>query len=135
MIDTTMTPMDSIRYYKSFLRTAFMAMDPRTGYVKAYVGGIDYNYFKYDMVSTGRRQIGSTMKPFLYSLAVIEGVDPCDKMLHVQQVLVDENGKEWSPKNAGTKHIGEEVTIQWGLQNSSNWVTAYLMKQLSPYML
>ena len=64
------------------------------------------------MVSTGRRQIGSTMKPFLYSLAVIEGVDPCDKMLHVQQVLVDENGKEWSPKNTGTKHIGEEVTIQ-----------------------
>ncbi len=134
-IDTTMTPIDSIRYYKSFLRTAFMAMDPRTGYVKAYVGGIDYNYFKYDMVSTGRRQIGSTMKPFLYSLAVIEGVDPCDKMRHVQQVLVDENGKEWAPKNTGAKHIGEEVTIQWGLQNSSNWVTAYLMKQLSPYML
>lgn len=134
-IDTTMTPMDSIRYYKSFLRTSFMAMDPRTGRVKAYVGGIDYNYFKYDMVTTGRRQIGSTMKPFLYSLAMIEGVDPCDKMRHVQQQLIDENGREWSPRNSGAKRVGEEVTIQWGLQNSSNWVTAYLMKQLSPYML
>jgi penicillin-binding protein 1A len=134
-IDTVMTPMDSIRYYKGFLRTGFMAMDPRTGHVKAYVGGIDYNSFKYDMVTLGRRQIGSTMKPFVYSLAMIEGISPCDKMLHVQQVLSDENGKPWVPKNAGAKMVGEEVTIQWGLQQSSNWVTAYLMKSLSPYTL
>ncbi|MDR3262565.1 MAG: transglycosylase domain-containing protein [Tannerella sp.] len=135
MIDTTMTPMDSIRYYKGFLRTGFMAMDPHTGHVKAYVGGIDYNSFKYDMVTTGRRQIGSTMKPFLYSLAMIEGISPCDKMLHVQQQLTDENGQPWAPRNAGAKMVGEEVTIQWGLQQSSNWVTAYLMKRLSPYTL
>jgi penicillin-binding protein 1A len=135
LLDTTMTPMDSIRYCKSFLRTGFMAMDSRTGHVKAYVGGIDYNYFKYDMVTTGRRQIGSTMKPFLYSLAMIEGFSPCDKMKHVAQELVDGNGIVWSPKNEGAKRVGEDVTIQWGLQQSSNWVTAYLMKHLSPATL
>ena len=135
MVDTTMTPMDSILYCKSFLRTAFMAMDVRTGHVKAYVGGIDFNCFKYDMVNTGRRQIGSTMKPYLYSLAMIEGFTPCDRMLHVQPVLYDEGGKEWIPRNPGARRVGEEVTIQWGLQYSSNWVTAYLMKQLSPYTL
>ncbi|MDR1331794.1 MAG: transglycosylase domain-containing protein [Tannerella sp.] len=135
LTDTIMTPIDSIRYCKSFLRTGFMAMDSRTGHVKAYVGGIDYNYFKYDMVTTGRRQIGSTMKPFLYSLAVIEGFSPCDKMLHVPQELVDENGIVWSPRNASPRRVGEEVSIYWGLQQSSNWVTAYLMKHLSPYTL
>ncbi|WP_195372745.1 MULTISPECIES: transglycosylase domain-containing protein [Parabacteroides] len=132
-IDTIMSPWDSIRYHKSFLRTAFMSMDPRTGHVKAYVGGIDYNDFQYDMINGGRRQVGSTIKPFLYSLAMIEGISPCEEMLHVQQQLTDENGILWSPRNAGAKRVGEMVTIQWGLQNSSNWVTAYLMKQLSPY--
>ena len=132
-IDTIMSPLDSIRYHKSFLRTAFMSMDPRTGQVKAYVGGIDYNDFQYDMVNGGRRQIGSTMKPFLYSLAMIEGISPCDQMLHVQQQLMDENGRLWVPRNASAKRIGEMVTIKWGLQNSDNWVTAYLMSQLSPY--
>lgn len=132
-VDTIMSPMDSIRYHKSFLRTAFMSMDSRTGHVKAYVGGIDYNYFQYDMVNGGRRQIGSTIKPFLYSLAMIEGISPCDKMLHVQQTLFDENGIPWTPRNASPKNVGEMVTIQWGLQQSSNWVTAYLMSRLSPY--
>jgi penicillin-binding protein 1A len=134
-IDTVMSPMDSIRYHKSFLRSAFAAMDPRNGHVKAYVGGIDFNDFQYDMVNGGRRQIGSTMKPFLYSLAMVEGFNPCDQVLHVQQQLMDENGIPWSPRNAGAKRVGEMVTVQWGLQNSSNWVTAYLMKQLSPYTL
>ncbi|MDR1402086.1 MAG: transglycosylase domain-containing protein [Tannerellaceae bacterium] len=134
-IDTVMSPMDSIRYHKSFLRSAFAAMDPRDGHVKAYVGGIDFNDFQYDMVNGGRRQIGSTMKPFLYSLAMIEGFSPCDRVLHVQQQLTDENGRIWAPVNAGAKRVGELVTIQWGLQNSSNWITAYLMKQLSPYTL
>lgn len=134
-IDTVMSPMDSIRYHKSFLRSAFAAMDPRNGHVKAYVGGIDFNDFQYDMVNGGRRQIGSTMKPFLYSLAMIEGFSPCDQVLHVQQQLTDENGRPWSPRNSGAKRVGEVVTIQWGLQNSSNWITAYLMKQLSPYTL
>lgn len=132
-VDTLMSPLDSIRYHKSFLRTGFMAMNPRNGHVKAYVGGINYRYFQYDMVNGGRRQVGSTIKPFLYSLAMIEGFSPCDEMLHVPQVLVDENGKEWKPNNEGAKREGEMVTIQWGLQTSSNWVTAYLMKHLSPY--
>jgi penicillin-binding protein 1A len=135
MKDTIMTPLDSIRYYKSFLRTAFMAMDAHTGHVRAYVGGIDFANFQYDMVTMGRRQIGSTMKPFVYSLAMSEGFTPCDKMLHVQQQLLDEEGKLWTPRNSTQKRIGEEVTLQWGLQNSSNWVTAYLMKRLSPYAL
>ncbi len=131
--DTIMSPWDSIRYYKSFLRTAFMSMDPRTGQVKAYVGGIDFNTFQYDMINGGRRQIGSTIKPLLYSMAMIEGFTPCDKMLHVQPQLRDENGQLWAPRNAGAKRVGQMVSIEWGLQNSSNWVTAYLMSQLSPY--
>ena len=131
MIDTVMTPIDSIRYYKSFLRTAFMAMDARTGHVKSYVGGIEFAHFQYDMVTEGRRQIGSTMKPFVYSLAMNEGFTPCDKMLHVPQTLIDDNGVPWTPRNSSSKNIGEEVTLQWGLQNSSNWVTAYLMNRLS----
>lgn len=132
-IDTIMSPLDSIRYYKSFLRAGFMSMDPRNGHVKAYVGGIDYNNFQYDMINGGRRQVGSTIKPFLYSLAMIEGFSPCDEMLHVEQKLTDENGILWNPRNAGAKRVGEMVSLKWGLQNSSNWVTAYLMKQLSPY--
>lgn len=132
-VDTIMSPLDSIRYYKAFLRAGFMSMDPRNGHVKAYVGGIDYNNFQYDMINGGRRQVGSTIKPFLYSLAMIEGFNPCDEMLHVEQKLTDENGILWNPRNAGAKRVGEMVTLQWGLQNSSNWVTAYLMKQLSPY--
>lgn len=131
--DTVMTPWDSIRYHKSYLRSAFMSMDPKNGYVKAYVGGIDFNHFQYDMVNGGRRQIGSTIKPFLYSLAMLEGISPCDEMKHVEQPQLDENGILWNPKNSGAKNVGEMVTIKWGLQNSSNWVTAYLMKQLSPY--
>jgi len=133
MRDTIMSPWDSIVYMKSFLRSGFMAMDSRTGAVKAYVGGIDFQYFKYDMVNTGKRQIGSTVKPFLYSLAMESGITPCDEMLHVEQHLMTENGKEWSPKNANKQKIGEMVSIRWGLQQSDNWVTAYLMKQLNPY--
>ncbi|OAV68621.1 Penicillin-binding protein 1A [Bacteroidales bacterium Barb6XT] len=135
MIDTVMTPWDSIRYHKSFLRTAFMSMDAQTGHVKAYVGGIDYSFFQYDMVNGGRRQVGSTMKPFLYSLAMIEGISPCDKLRHVSQHLRDENGRIWTPANSTTERMGEMVTVEWGLQKSSNWVTAYLMGKLSPYTL
>lgn len=132
-VDTIMSPMDSIRYHKHFLRTAFMSMDARTGHVKAYVGGIDYNYFQYDMINGGRRQVGSTIKPYLYSLAMIEGISPCDEMLHVQNTYFDENGIPWKPRNSSPKNVGEMVTIKWGLQNSSNWVTAHLMSLLSPY--
>jgi penicillin-binding protein 1A len=132
--DTIMSPKDSILYMKSFLRAGFMAMDSRTGAVKAYVGGPDFHYFQYDMINSGKRQIGSTVKPFLYSLAMESGFTPCDQLLHVQQTLVQENGKLWSPSNANKKKIGEMVSIGWGLQNSDNWVTAYLMKQLNPYI-
>ena len=133
--DTLMTPMDSLRYYKHFLRAGFMSMDPVTGYVKAYVGGPNFNYFQYDMAMVGRRQVGSTVKPYLYTLAMENGFSPCDQMRHVEQTLIDENGKAWSPRNASAKRYGEMVTIKWGLANSDNWVTAYLMGKLSPYQL
>ena len=133
--DTIMTPMDSIRYYKHFLRTGFMSMDPITGYVKAYVGGPNFNNFQYDMAMKGRRQVGSTIKPYLYTLAMENGFSPCDETRHVEQTLIDENGKAWSPRNASAKRYGEMVTIKWGLANSDNWVTAYLMSKLSPYQL
>ena len=131
-IDTVMTPWDSIRYHKNFLRTGFMAMDPFTGYVKAYVGGPDYQFFKYDMVTTGKRQIGSTIKPYLYTLAMEEGMTPCTPLVHQPITLMDENGNPWTPRNPGHES-GDMVTIKWGLQRSSNWVTAYIMGQYSPY--
>lgn len=133
--DTILTPMDSLRYYKHFLRTGFMSMDPLTGYVKAYVGGTNYNYFQYDMANVGRRQVGSTIKPYLYTLAMENGFSPCDETRHVEQTLIDENGRPWTPRNANKKRYGEMVTIKWGLSNSDNWVTAYLMSKLSPYQL
>ncbi|MDR0733518.1 MAG: transglycosylase domain-containing protein [Dysgonamonadaceae bacterium] len=133
--DTVMTPLDSIKYMKSFLRIGFMAMDPRTGAVKAYVGGPNYHYFQYDMVNSGKRQIGSTIKPFLYSLAMESGVTPCDEVLHVEQELTDELGRLYVPKSTVHERIGEKVSIEWGLQKSDNWVTASLMQLLSPYTL
>ncbi len=131
-IDTLMTPWDSIRYHKNYLRTGFMAMDPLTGHVKAYVGGPDFKFFQYDMVSTGKRQIGSTIKPYLYTLAMEEGMTPCDQLMHQPITLMTETGEEWTPRNPGHTS-GEMVSIKWGLQRSSNWVTAYLMQQFSPY--
>lgn len=133
--DTIMTPMDSIRYYKFFLRAGFMSMDPRSGHVKAYVGGPNYHYFQYDMAMVGRRQVGSTIKPFLYTLAMENGFSPCDEVRHVEYTLIDENGKPWTPRNANKKLIGDMVTVKWGLANSSNWITAYLMSKLNPYNL
>jgi penicillin-binding protein 1A len=135
MRDTTMTPLDSIKYYKHFLRSGFMSMDPQTGHVKAYVGGPDYSHFQYDMAMVGRRQVGSTIKPYLYTLAMENGFLPCDEMRHVEQTLLDENGIAWTPRNASTKRKGEMVTLKWGLANSSNWVSAYLMGKLNPYAL
>ncbi|MDE6651885.1 MAG: transglycosylase domain-containing protein, partial [Paramuribaculum sp.] len=134
-IDTVMTPRDSILYTKHFLRTGFMAMNPVTGHVKAYVGGPDFTHFQYDMVSTGRRQIGSTGKPFLYTYAMEEGYTPCDEFLNEQPVLIDENGREWIPRNTGNSHVGEMVTLRWALTNSNNWISARLMSQLSPASL
>ncbi|MEG1616195.1 MAG: transglycosylase domain-containing protein [Bacteroidales bacterium] len=133
MKDTVMSPMDSIRYQKYFLRAGFMAMDPKTGYVKAYVGGPDFSNFQYDMVTAGRRQVGSTIKPFLYTLAMEEGRTPCDMELNEQPHLVDENGIPWEPRNVSKARVGEMVTLRWGLTNSNNWISARVMNKLSPY--
>ena len=130
-VDTTMTPIDSIRYVKSFLRAGFMSMDPVTGAVKAYVGGLDYTHFMYDMVTGGRRQVGSTIKPFLYSLAMENGFSPCDLAPNVQHTYMVA-AKPWTPRNASHKRAGEMVTLKWGLAQSSNWISAYLMSKLSP---
>ncbi|MCU6768627.1 transglycosylase domain-containing protein [Barnesiella propionica] len=135
MIDTIMTPMDSIRYQKSFLRTGFMSMDPHNGHVKAYVGGIDFAHFQYNMVSQGRRQVGSTVKPFLYTLAMEEGFSPCDMELNAQPTLMDESGRPWSPRNSSKARAGEMVTLRWGLANSNNWISARVMSRLSPTSL
>ncbi|MCR5710333.1 MAG: transglycosylase domain-containing protein [Bacteroidales bacterium] len=130
-IDTTMTPNDSIKYYKSFLRAAFMAIEPNTGHVKAYVGGPDYRFFKYDNVSQGKRQVGSTFKPFLYTLAMQEGYTPCDKVANTTYTI-DVNGTDWAPKSEVDDRI---VTLKWGLTNSRNNISAYLMKQFGPFAL
>lgn len=134
--DTIMTPLDSIKYYKHFLRTGFMSMDPITGHVKAYVGGPNYTYFQYDMAMVGRRQIGSTVKPFVYALAMENGYTPCDEIRKVEQTIIAENGQPWSPRTSDPKkRYGEMVTLRWGLANSDNWITANLMSKLNPYNL
>lgn len=130
-IDTTMTPLDSIRYYKSFLRTGFMSMSPVDGAVKAYVGGMDFIHFKYDMCMEGRRQVGSTIKPFLYSLAMENGFSPCDMAPNVQQTYIVA-GQRWTPRNASRRRYGQMVTLKWGLAQSNNWISAYLMSKLNP---
>ena len=130
-IDTIMTPLDSIRYYKSFLRSGFCSMDAKTGAVKAYVGGLDFTHFQYDMVMEGRRQVGSTIKPFLYSLAMENGFTPCDYAPNVQQTYIVA-GKPWTPRNGSRSHYGENVTLKWGLAQSNNWISAYLMSRLDP---
>ncbi|MCM1029349.1 MAG: transglycosylase domain-containing protein [Alloprevotella sp.] len=131
-VDTVMTPLDSLLYTKSFLRAGFMSMDPLTGQVKAYVGGPNFAAFQYDMVSTGRRQIGSTVKPFLYTYAMEEGFTPCDEFSNTQPVLYDENGKMWTPRNSGSARVGEMVSLHWALTNSNNWISARLIAELSP---
>lgn len=132
-VDTVMTPRDSILYTKSFLRAGFMSMDPATGFVKAYVGGPDFRFFQYDMVSTGRRQIGSTIKPFLYTYALESGeFTPCTMLLNEQPTLHDEAGRIWTPRNAGTARVGEMVDLRWALTNSNNWISARIMDRLSP---
>ena len=130
--DTVMSPMDSIRYYKSFLRSGFMSMDTKTGLVKAYVGGLDFTNFMYDMVMTGRRQVGSTIKPYLYSLAMENGFSPCDVAPNVQRTYMVA-GKPWTPRNGSRSRYGQMVTLKWGLAQSNNWISAYLMSKLNPH--
>lgn len=134
-IDTVMTPDDSIRYYKGHLRAAFMAIEPNTGHVKAYVGGPNYRYFKYDNVRQGKRQVGSTIKPFLYTLAMQEGMSPCDKVVNVPQTFMV-GDTTWTPKSTDKDEwIGQTVTLKWGLTKSSNNISAYLMKQYGPFAM
>ena len=135
LIDTTMTPMDSIRWNKHFLRCGFMSMDAHSGAVKAYVGGPNFTHFQYDMVTTGRRQVGSTIKPYLFTLAMDEGMWPCDKTVNDSITLIDGNGVRWTPRDEHVKNQGELVTLNWGLEKSSNWITAYLMSLFTPEQL
>jgi penicillin-binding protein 1A len=131
-IDTVMTPMDSILYFKRFLRSGFMAMDPSNGHIRAYVGGPDSKYFKYDHVRQGKNQVGSIFKPFLYTLAMQEGYSPCFEAANVPHSFVV-NDSIWTPRNAGpTDYDGQMVTLKWGLANSVNNISAYLMKQFNP---
>ena len=131
-IDTVMTPMDSIRYYKWFLQASLVSIESHTGHVKAYVGGLDYRFFKYDHVTQARRQVGSTFKPFLYTLAMQEGeYTPCTRIPNIQYSIELEDGTFWEPHNSG-KHIGEEVTLKWALAQSNNWISAYLMNRFGP---
>lgn len=132
LIDTVMSPLDSIRWQKFFLRCGFMSMDPKSGHVKAYVGGPNFAHFQYDMVNIGRRQVGSTVKPYLYTLAMEENMWPCDKTVNQQITLQDANGRDWTPRNSDKDHIGDTVTLQWGLTTSNNWISAYLMSLFTP---
>ncbi len=132
-IDTIMTPRDSIRYYKSQLQAGLMSVETSTGYVRAYVGGNDYRFFKYDNVTQSRRQVGSTFKPFLYTLAMQEGeYSPCYKVPNIQYSVQLWDGSFWSPRTSSTDRVGEEVTLKWALANSNNWISAYLIKRFSP---
>ena len=131
-IDTVMSPMDSIRYYKWFLQASLISIESHTGHVKAYVGGLDYRFFKYDHVTQARRQVGSTFKPFLYSLAMQEGeYTPCTRIPNIKYNIQLEDGKIWSPGNSGG-NVGEEITLKYALAQSNNWISAYLMNQFGP---
>ncbi|MDP2112508.1 MAG: penicillin-binding transpeptidase domain-containing protein, partial [Bacteroidota bacterium] len=131
--DTTMTPLDSIKYYYSYFRSSFMSMEISTGHVKAYVGGPDYRHFMYDMVKGGKRQVGSTVKPFLYTLAMQNGLSPCSKVPNVKQQFILPDGRIWEARNSGkTKFDDKMVTLKWGLAHSVNQVSAWVMKQFNP---
>lgn len=134
-VQKTISPRDSVVYQKMFLRAGFMSMDPLTGQVKAYVGGPNFHFFQYDMAGVGRRQIGSTVKPFLYTYAFEEGFTPCDMFLNAQPSITLPTGEVWAPRNTGHARIGEMVDLYWALTNSNNWISARLMSELSPSTL
>ncbi len=130
-VDTLLSPMDSIKYFKKILQCGFMSMEPKTGFVRAWVGGIDYRYFKYDHVKEGKRQVGSTFKPFLYSLAMQEGYSPCYEIPNVRVTFDLPSGEQWSPENSDAKY-GGMISLKYGLAESVNCISAYLMKQFGP---
>jgi penicillin-binding protein 1A len=130
--DTVLTPLDSIRYYKYIMRSSFMVEDPHTGYVKAYVGGPDFRYFKYDAVTEQKRQIGSTVKPFLYTLAMQNGYSPCQEVPNIP-ITFELGDSTYTPRSTGKKEDqGKMVTLKWGLAKSENNISAWLMKQFTP---
>ena len=133
-IDTVMTPMDSIKWYLRYFRSSFMAMDTETGQVRAYVGGPNYKYFMYDMVKDGKRQVGSTVKPFLYTLAMQNEYTPCTKVPYVSQQFTLYDGTIWEPRDSDVdeEKDGQYVTLKWGLANSKNRISAWVMKQFNP---
>ena len=135
LVDTMLTPYDSIRWQKSYLRCGFMSMDPHTGHVKAYVGGPNFAQFQYDMTTKGRRQIGSTVKPYLYTLAMDEGMWPCDSMVYDSVTFLLPNGQTWTPDDTHAEHQYEVHDFKWGLQVSSNWMSAYIMSLFTPEQL
>jgi penicillin-binding protein 1A len=130
-IDTVMSPMDSIRYYKWFLQASLISIETHTGHVKAYVGGLDYRFFKYDHVTQARRQVGSTFKPFLYSYAMGDSeFTPCTKIPNIPYNIELPDGRFWSPSNGGGG--GGEITLKSALAQSNNWISAYLMNHYGP---
>ncbi len=131
-IDTLMSTMDSMRYYKKFLQAGFMSMDPKTGHIKAWVGGIDHKYFKFDHVKQGKRQPGSTFKPFVYAAAIENGYGPCYSVVDQPVEVYIPGQPAWSPSNANSKFSYEKMTIRQAMAQSVNSVTAYMMKKLSP---
>lgn len=133
-IDTIMSPMDSLKWYLRLFRSSFMAMETHSGKVKAYVGGPNYKYFMYDMVKGGKRQVGSTVKPFLYTLAMQNGLTPCTKAPYVSQQFQMPDGTIWEPKDAEQDNVneGKLVTLKWGLAQSRNKISAWVMKQFTP---
>ncbi len=135
-IDTMLTPYDSIKYYKTFLQTGFMAMEPQTGYVKAWVGGINHKHFKYDHVKVSKRQVGSTFKPFVYALAIQEGYSPCHQVANVRTCIDLPDGTKWCPDNSdgpNDKYAGKMITLKKALANSINYITVWVMKQYGPH--
>ena len=135
LVDTTLSPYDSIKWLKSYLRCGFMSIDPHTGHVKAYVGGPNFTHFQYDMCTKGKRQVGSTVKPYLYTLAMDEGMWPCETWVYDSVVVILPNGDRWAPRDTHEKYWGDTVSLTWGLKESSNWMAAYLMTLFTPEQL
>ncbi len=131
-IDTVMSPMDSLKYYKHFLQSGFMVMDPHSGEIRAWVGGIDFKYFKYDHVKRGKRQPGSTFKPVVYTAAIDQGYSPCYKILDAPVTFTVPGQPPYTPENYNKKWTNEPYTIRRGLANSKNSITAFLMKTMTP---
>jgi penicillin-binding protein 1A len=132
--DTVITPRDSIIHFKKLMRASFVAVEPSTGHVKAYVGGPDYHYFQYDMASQGKRQPGSTIKPFVYTFAFSQlNLDPCTPVPNLQVTIATTTGEPWTPKEAGSvEYDGEMHPLKWGLSQSRNNYTAWIMQKANP---